>query len=113
MPLLATSATFVGFADYSPAQLREILVPEEHEAFDAQFRATLASAAETFSLDELEGFLEHWRRVAWSQHDMGHDAYRAMLARAEHTLRTGETPPGTVPKEKIEELIGARLGRRR
>lgn len=110
MPLLTTSATFAGFADYSPAQLREVIVPEDREAFDEQYRAAL-TAAETLSLDELEEFLAHWRRRAWSQADMGHDRWRAMLARAERVLATGEAPPGTASEAEIEELLRAKLGR--
>lgn len=111
MPLLATSAKFVGFADYSPAQLREVIVTEDRETFDRQFRAALAAARETFSLAELESFLEGWRRTAWSQHDMGHDRWRAMLAEAERRLAGGKPPPGMVSQEEMEELIVARLGR--
>ena len=79
--------------------------------FDRSYREALDAAAQTLRLDELEKFLVHWRRIAWSATARDHDRWRAVLARAEHTLRTGEPPPGTVSEEEIEELIRARLGR--
>ncbi|MGH3796919.1 MAG: DUF6247 family protein [Pseudonocardiaceae bacterium] len=106
MALLATSARFRGFVDAPPAKLRELIVPEDREAFDNEYRAALDEAAETLSLDRLERFLEHWRRIAWSQHDMGHDRWRAMLGRAEHTLRTGEPAPGSRPWEEVKAELG-------
>lgn len=107
-----TKVRFAGFADASPARLREVIVPEDHARFDEQYRAALHTAAETLTLDELESFLEHWRRVAWSQHDMGHERWRAMLAKADYITRTGQVPPGTVTysEEEIQELLRAKLG---
>lgn len=109
MPLLATSATFAGFADYSPAQLREILLEEDRDRFDASYREALEEAARTLSLDKLEAFLVHWRRYTWSQHDMGPDRWRAMLDRADKVMRTGQAPPGTISEEEMQELLRARL----
>ena len=111
MPLLATSATFTGFADKSPAELREILLPEDRDRFDATYREALDEAARTLSLDTLEAFLVHWRRYTWSQHDMGPERWRAMLAKADYINRTGQVPPGTVTysEEEMAELIRARL----
>jgi len=48
LPSMATTTTktrFTGFADHSPAQLRELLLPEDHEAFDASFRKALDETA--------------------------------------------------------------------
>ena len=107
----AAPALFAGFADKQPAYLRSVIVPEDHEAFDGQYQAAIATAADTLDLTELDKFLEHWRRVAWSQHHMGHDQWRAMLAKAEYINRTGHVPPGTVTysAEEIRGLIQARL----
>jgi hypothetical protein len=99
------------FAAASPAELREAILPEDVPQFDRSYREALDAAAETLRLDELEKFLAHWRRIASSATARGHDHWRAVLARAEHTLRTGEPPPGTVSEEEIEDLIRARLGR--
>jgi Family of unknown function (DUF6247) len=105
------TACGVPFATASPAELREAILPEEVPLFDRSYRKALDAAAKTLRLDELEKFLAHWRRIAWAATARGHDHWRAVLARAEHTLRTGEPPPGTVSEEEIEDLIKARLGR--
>lgn len=105
------TSTKVPFADASPAEIREAILPEERDQFDRSYRRALDVAAETLRLDELEKFLKHWRRMAWCHTAQGHDSWRALLAKAEHTLRTGELPPGTMSAEEIEELIRARLGR--
>lgn len=108
---MTTAAVKVPFATASPEEIRAVILPEDHPDFDRQYRRALEVAAETLRLDELEKFLAHWRRIAWSTDAYGHDSWRALLAKAEHTLRTGERPPGMVPMEKIEELIRQRLGR--
>lgn len=87
----------------------EAIVPEDRDQFDAGYRAALHTAAETLKLDELEAFLEHWRRIAWSQHDMGHDKWRAMLAEADRRLAGGAPPPGMVSMEEMEARLQARL----
>jgi predicted anti-sigma-YlaC factor YlaD len=108
----ATTATLNRpFAQASPAELRETIVPEDRELFDEQYRQALDAAAETLTLDALEKFLAHWRRIAWSQTDMGHEKWRAMLARAEETLRTGESPPGAVSADVMRQRLRARLAR--
>lgn len=108
---MAPTATRVPFATASPAELREAILPEDRDQFDASYQHALNAATQTLRLDELETFLAHWRRIAWAQTAHGHDRWRALLAQADHTLRTGQPPPGTVPEEEIEELIRARLGR--
>ena len=107
MPLLATSATFAGFAEHSPAQLRELLLEEDRTRFDAAYTAAL-EAAKTGNLDELEAFLEHWRRYTWSQHDMGPERWHAMLDRARR-IQAGERFPGAVSGEEMKRQIAERL----
>ncbi|MGH3925393.1 MAG: DUF6247 family protein [Pseudonocardiaceae bacterium] len=109
--MATTTTRFAGFADVSPAQLREAIVPEDVDQFDAGYRAALNTAAETLMLDKLESFLEHWRRVAWCQTDAGHDRWRAMLTEADRRLAGGPPPQGMVSQEEIAALIQARLGR--
>lgn len=113
MPLMAATATTcrAPFATASPAELRKAILPEDVPEFDRGYREALNAAATTLRLDELEKFLAHWRRIAWSATARGHDHWRAVLARADHTLRTEEPPSGTVSEDEIEELIRARLGR--
>lgn len=87
------TATKVPFATASPAELREAILPESREAFDEQFRAALDTAGDTLRLDELNDFLEGWRRTAWMQVDP--ERYRAMIAMADYINRHGQPPPGT------------------
>ena len=108
MAATAVQIRFAGFADASPATLREVIVPEDRAQFDAGYREALDAAAQTLTLDKLERFLEHWRRVAWSQHDMGHDRWRTMLADAQRRL-AGERPVATVSMEEMDQRIAARL----
>ncbi|MGH3939366.1 MAG: DUF6247 family protein [Pseudonocardiaceae bacterium] len=109
--MTTTEVRFAGFADASPAKLREVIVEEDREAFDQRYREALDDAAVTLTLGKLEAFLVHWRRVAWSQDNMGHERWRAMLAKAEYITHTGQVPPGTVTysEEEMADLIQAKL----
>lgn len=107
MPVAAT--TKVPFADASPAQLREAILPEDVPEFDRHYQRALDVARTTLRLDELEKFLELWRRVAWSTNANGHDRWRAVLAEAQRRLAGGPPPPGMVPMEEMEARIQARL----
>jgi hypothetical protein len=94
------------FADATPAEVRAALIPEEVVDFDRQWSAAVARAAETRDQAALRETLECWRRHAWTTQALGHDDYRRMLAQAEHTLRTGETPAGTVPWSQLKAELG-------
>jgi len=59
-------------------------------------------------LDELEAFLAHWRRIAWSVAWEGPEAWRALLAQADRILATGQLPAGTVAADEIREKLRAR-----
>ncbi|MBN9096689.1 MULTISPECIES: DUF6247 family protein [unclassified Pseudonocardia] len=96
----------VPFADASPAQVRAALVAEDAERFDRQWREVMARATEDLDLTEVTAILESWRRVAWVTTANGPDAYRRMLAQAEHTLRTGERPVGTVAWSQLRVELG-------
>ncbi|MGH3932728.1 MAG: DUF6247 family protein, partial [Pseudonocardiaceae bacterium] len=61
-----TTAVKTPFADASPAEIREAILPEDRPQFDRNFQRALDAAAATLRLDELERFLAHWRRLAWS-----------------------------------------------
>jgi hypothetical protein len=109
---MAATATKVPFADASPAQIREVLLPEELPQFEEQYAEALRVAAQEYRLDTLEECLADWRRIAWMTAS-DPEAHRRMLARAEYTTRTGQLMPGSrmVPQEEIDELIRQRLGR--
>jgi hypothetical protein len=107
---MAATAVQLPYANASPAELREAILTEDVESFDEQFQAALDAAAQTRRLDKLEAFLEQWRRIARSANHRGHDHWREVLARADHTLRTGEVPPGAASEEEMADLIAARLG---
>ena len=108
---MTTTTTKVPYADASPAELREAILPEERDQFDASFRRALDKVAQTLTLDALDSFLEHWRRVAWAQNANGHDSWRALMAEVERRLAGGAPPPGMVSEEEMDALITARLGR--
>lgn len=101
------------FRDASPREVRAALIPDEVDDFDRQWRAALAEAAESLDLAGVFETLDAWRRRATIIQHLGPDDYRRMLAQAEHTLRTGEPPPGTkaYTGDEIRALIQRRLGR--
>lgn len=106
---MAATATKIPYADASPAQIREAILPEEHDQFDASLRRALDAVAETLSLNPLEEFLAHWRRMAWCQTHDGHDTWRRVLARAQYTLATGgDRPSADASAEQIHELLRRR-----
>lgn len=107
--MTVAAATKVPFAGASPAQLREAILPEDVPEFDRHYQRALDVARTTLRLDELEKFLELWRRVAWSANANGHDRWRAVLAEAQRRLAGGPPPPGMVPMEEMEARIQARL----
>jgi hypothetical protein len=98
------------FADASPAEVRAALIPEEVVEFDRQWRSAMTEATEKRDLTRVYETMDLWRRHALTTQALGTDDYRRMLAQAEHTLRTGEPPAGTVSQEEIMELIRKRLG---
>jgi hypothetical protein len=105
------TATRVPFADASPAELREAILPEGRDAFDAEYACALEVARDTLRLDELDRFLTRWRRVAWLQTGMGPQRWRTMLTTAAHINSTGQVPPGTVTysADEVREQIHRRL----
>lgn len=93
----------------TPAEIRDAILPEDRERFDASFRRALDTAARTLSLDELDACLSHWRRAAAQQVHLGRDAYRAMLAEIDRRLAGGLPPTGMVSQEEMEIRLQARL----
>lgn len=104
--IATTTSSRVPYATASPAELREAILPEDRVQFDAGYRAALDAAAQTLRLDELDAWLSHWRRIAWSVSWKGHDGWRALLAEAERRLAGGEPPPGTRPWDEVKAELG-------
>jgi uncharacterized protein DUF6247 len=61
---MAATATKVPFSDAAPAELQEVILPEDVPEFDRQFQEALDAARETLRLDALEELLAHYRRIA-------------------------------------------------
>lgn len=101
-----TTAVKAPFADASPAQIREAILPEDRPEFDRQWRDALNAAADALSLDEVHATLESWRRVAWLVTAHGPEGYRRMMATAEQTLRTRQSLPGAASWEQVKARFG-------
>ena len=90
------------FADTSPAQIHQVLTPEDAADFDRQWQRLMQRATDRPDLTEVQEALESWRRVPWMTSAHGPNLYRKTLASAEQRLRTGDTPmapsPGTRSK---------------
>lgn len=95
----------VPFSDATPAEIREVLLPDELPEFKRQYRRALEVAAETFSLDELGKNTAVRRRIAWMT-DSDPEAHRRMLHNVEHALRTGQSPLGSVPWNELKARLG-------
>ena len=96
----------VPFADASPAQVRAALTPEDAAEFDRQWRDVLTRAIESLDLSEVTETLASWQAVARVTSSRGHDGHRRMLQQAEHTLTTGERPPGSVAWSTFKTQLG-------
>jgi Family of unknown function (DUF6247) len=104
---MVATATTVPFSDASPAEIREVLLPEEQPQFEQDYAEALRQAREEYRLDKLEA----WRRIAWMTAS-DPKAHRLMLQRAQYTLPTGgDILPGSrlVSQEEMEERLQARL----
>lgn len=110
--MAATATSRFPYADASPAELRDAILPEDQDSFDDGYQRALDAAAQTLHLDELEAFLSHWRRIAWSVAWKGAEAWRALLAKADRILTTGQLPVGTVSVNEIREKLRVRQAQR-
>ncbi|MGQ0777189.1 MAG: DUF6247 family protein [Pseudonocardiales bacterium] len=101
----------IPFADANPAELREAILPEDVEQFDAHLRRTMDAVIETLSLAPVDDFLEHWRLHARLVNHRGHDHWRGVLAMADYINTHRHPPPGTVTytAEESRALVERRL----
>jgi hypothetical protein len=95
--------------DTTPAAIREALIDEERAEFERAYQEAMVEAARTLDLTRVLDVLRNYHRIAWLTQQQGPEAHRRMLDRVEHTLRTGEAPPGSVSAEDIKALIRKRL----
>ena len=77
----------------------------------SQLQAALDAVRTTLRLNELDEFLEDWRRMAWLQTGLGPERYRAMIAKAKYLNEHGHPPPGTktYSADEMREMIRERL----
>jgi hypothetical protein len=66
----------------------------------------MAEAADTFDLTEVVETLQFWRLRAAHVDELGHNGYRRWLAEIEQRVRTGESPPGSVPWSQLKAELG-------
>jgi flavin-binding protein dodecin len=78
----------------APHDIRQNLLPEDREQFDAAYEQALADARKTLDLTVLFKILEQWRRLAVLQSDRS--GYRHAVRRAAELL-TGEPVPEDEP----------------
>lgn len=99
------------YADASPAELREAILPEDRDRFDAHLRRTMDTVIDTLSLAPVDDFLTHWRLNARLVNHHGHDHWRGVLATADYINQHGHPPPGTVTHTAAESraLVERRL----
>lgn len=86
------------WTDATPADVRAALAPESAVEFDRQWRAALASAADSYDLSAVVACLEAWRRVARvTTAAGGPEGYRALHAEAAAAARRegGASPAGS------------------
>lgn len=104
-----TTAVKTPFADASPTEIREAILPEDRAEFERQYHEALNVAARTYNLGALEKMSTSWRLTARQLTAIGPEAWRKILAKAQHTLRTGERPADMVPMEEMDRRLVTRL----
>jgi hypothetical protein len=80
----------------SPKAIRAALLPEDHSAFDAEYRAVMAKATEDLDLTPITSFLDRWWTIAVLQvrdeYDQVMQAAAELLAKAERGQQLGTIP---------------------
>lgn len=89
----------------SPRQIRSVLLPEQVEAFEAEFDAALSTAHQTLHLGQLHHMLRMWRRQALMT-ERDPEGHRRMLATAAEVQRSGNPRSGSVPWSVLKAELG-------
>lgn len=87
----------------APHDIRDGLLPEDRDQFDAAYDQALADARKTLDLTSLFTTLEQWRRLAVLQSDRAN--YRHAVRRAAELL-TGEPVPDDEPLSVTRRKAG-------
>lgn len=96
--------------DTTPTAIRDALIDDERAEFERAYQEAIAEAAWTLDLTRVMDVLRNYHRIAWLTQRQGPEAHRRMLDQAEHALRTGEAPPGSVSAEEVKAMLRERLG---
>jgi hypothetical protein len=95
------------WAEATPAEVRAALAPESAVEFDRQWRAALASAADSYDLSTVVACLEAWRRVARvTAAAGGPEGYRALRAEAAAAARREGGPPPRASWREVRAELG-------
>jgi hypothetical protein len=94
------------FIDATPAQIRDVLAPEDAAEFDRQWRDVMEAATDRLDLSEVHEVLESWRRIAWLTAVRGPLGYRRTMAAAEQRLHTGERGAGSLRWHQLTTELG-------
>lgn len=82
-------------APAAPRAIRDALIDSERAEFEQAYREAMAEAAKTLDLTEVLRVLDAYQEIARKTRQHGVEAHRRMLAAVQHTLATGEAPPGS------------------
>ncbi|MGH3873256.1 MAG: DUF6247 family protein [Pseudonocardiaceae bacterium] len=93
-----------------PQAIRRCLTPDVAAAFDAEWEIVLDEAKQTKDLAPVHELLHKWRHFSYAELKSP-GTYSRMLAAAERTLVTGETPQGSISGAEIKAVIRRRLSR--
>lgn len=93
-----------------PRAIRACLTPDVAVEFDREWDIVLDQAKRDKDLAPVQDLLVKWRHLAYAELTEPGSYFR-VLATAEHTLATGQAPPGSVSGDEIAAMIQRRLGR--
>lgn len=95
----------------SPRAIRDAVLEEERAGFERQYRAALATAAETLDLSGLEELLRAWHRIGELTERDGRAKRREVLARAVRVWRNRGNPDPDRERQsrEFEQRLWARL----
>jgi len=92
-----------------PRAIRACLTPDVAVEFDREWDIALDQAKRDKDLAPVQDLLVKWRHLAYAELTEPGSYFR-VLATAEHTLATGQAPPGSVSGDVVEGLLVDLLG---